>query len=369
MASVGATLGVEEEFHLLHPATGRLAPGAQRLLDASGPGTDLMVKELQRSMIELSTPVCTDLDAVATALAAGRRALVDVADRVGLWVAAAGTVPDSGTNRAIVYPDDRYRHISDEYQQLANEQQVCACQTQVGVPDPDLAVRIIPRIRGWLPTLLALSAGSPYFQHVDTGYDSYRAIVVGRWPTAGPPPLFRSHSEYQQAVDRLVSAGVIDDVRMIYYDVRPSPRYPTLEIRIGDACPRVDDVVVLAGLARALVVTGAAQDGAGAPLPHVADGLLRGATWRAARSGLRGRLIDPIAGEAVRAPDLVHRLLDHVRSAAESTGDWEYLADGVDALLRRGTSAERQRRALNTGAGEVAVVASVVAETRTVYSH
>ena len=232
------------------------------------------------------------------------------------------------------------------------------------MPDPDLAVRLVQRIRGWLPTLLALTAGSPFFQHVDTGYDSYRAIVVARWPTAGPPPVFTDHAGYRQAVERLIHAGVIDDPGMIYYDVRPSMRYPTLEFRIADACPRVDDAALLAGLARALVVTAAAEDLAGAPPEAVPEELLRGATWRAARSGLRGRLIDPVAGEAVRAPDLVRRLLTRIRPAAELTGDWAYLSEGVDALLRRGTSSERQRRALSTGDGEPGVVAALVAETR-----
>ena len=117
------------------------------------------------------------------------------------------------------------------------EQQVCACQVQVGVPDRDLAVRVCRRVRAWLPVLLALSASSPMFRGADTGYASYRTIAISRWPTVGPPPDFDTAAEYDESVSTLVDTGVISDAGMIYYDARPSARYPTVEIRIADACP------------------------------------------------------------------------------------------------------------------------------------
>lgn len=368
MIQVGVTLGVEEEFHILNPETGRLAPGSRQIMEeapveaAERASTTQM--EFQRSMIETATPICGSLDELRSALTASRRALIASADRLGLWIAAAGTVPDSGIANAPVYPDDRYRRISDEYRQLATEQQVCACQVQVGVPDRDLAIRLIPRVRGWLPTLLALSAGSPFFQFNDTGYASYRSIVISRWPTAGPMPIFADFADYRQRVDRLIEAGVIGDYGMIYYDVRPSHRYPTLEIRIADACPLLDDVMVISALARALVVTAAAEEHAGAPPAAVTDELVRGATWRAARYGLRGQLVDAVAGESVSAADLVRRLVRHVGDALDSHGDTDLVIAGVDALQRRSSSAERQRRVLNQGCGMAGVVAAVVAETR-----
>ena len=364
---VGVTVGVEEEFHLLNPATGRLAPGALPLLAAIKEPADFGQpgREFQQAMIETATPVCHDLGELRAALVATRSTLISAADRVGLWVAAAGTVPDCGIVTAPVYPDNRYRRISDEYRRLAVEQQVCACQVQVGVPDEELAFLLIRRIRGWLPVLLALSTGSPYFQNQDTGYASYRAVVLSRWPTSGPIPLFADRTEYHRRVDRLIDAGVIGDYGMIYYDVRPSQRYPTLEIRIADACPLLDDVLLVAALARALVVTAAEQEERGDPIPDVADELLRGATWRAARSGLRGKLIDAVAGEAIASTDLVRRLLTHVMPALKAAGDHQFVLDALAALSKRGTSAERQRRMLSSGKGMPKVTASIVAETRT----
>ncbi|MEV6969878.1 glutamate--cysteine ligase [Hamadaea sp. NPDC051192] len=364
---VGLTFGVEEEFHLLNPATGRLAPGARQLLSAFGAHDvfGLPNQEFQQAMVETATPVCHDLDELRQALIATRTTLIQAGDRVGLWIAAAGTVPDCGIVTAPVYPDERYRRISDEYRRLAVEQQVCACQVQVGVPDEDLAFHLIRRIRGWLPVLLALSGGSPYFQNQDTGYASYRAVVLSRWPTSGPMPLFADRTDYHRRVDKLITAGVIGDYGMIYYDVRPSQRYPTLEIRIADACPMLDDVLLIAALARALVVTAADEEERGEPIPDVADELLRGATWRAARSGLRGKLVDAVAGDAVASKDLVRRFIRHVRPALEASGDDAYVDEALLELAKRGTSAERQRRALSAGKGMHKVTASIVAETRT----
>ncbi len=365
-ARVGATIGVEEEFHVINPETGRLASGSQRLLANVPESVRLGVtqQEFQRSMIETSTPVCGDLDEIRAAVVESRRTLIHAADQAGLGVVAAGTVPDSGGQRGAVFPDDRYRRISQEYRHLAVEQQVCACQVQVGVPDQELAVRCVGRVRGWLPALLALTAGSPYFQLTDTGYASYRNIVTARWPTGGPPPAFTSYADYQRRIQNLIDAGVISDPGMIYYDVRPSHRYPTLEIRIADACPLVEDVVLVAALARALVVTAAAAELRGDAPITAHDEILRAATWKAARSGLTGQLVDPVAGQPVKAPELLRRLISHVQEALEENGDLEFARQGIDAVIRRGTSAERQRRTLTSGKGYQGVVAAVLAETR-----
>jgi carboxylate-amine ligase len=232
-----------------------------------------------------------------------------------------------------------------EYRQLVDEQQVAACQVQVGVPDRDLAVRITRRIRDWLPTLLALSVSSPYFAHQDTGYASYRTVVTSRWPTVGPPPDLASAAEYDRVVNILVESGVISDAGMVYFDARPSSRYPTVEVRVADSCPRIDDVVLLASLARGLITVAAAEDAAGRPLPETPQVLLRAATWRAARSGLSGHLVDPATRSAVPAGVRIDALLAHVRPALEARGEWDTALDLLSDLRHRGTSATRQRHA------------------------
>jgi glutamate---cysteine ligase / carboxylate-amine ligase len=356
---VGATLGVEEEFHIVDPRSGDLVPAARRLLrqnaGEAGP-------ELQRSIVETASGVHTDLVSLRRDLVARRKGLAEAAAGVGLAVATVGTVPASGTHRGRVFPEPRYEWMATEYRQLVDEQQVCACQVHVSVADRDLAVRITRRIRGWLPVLLAMSASSPHFQGEDTGYASYRNVVVSRWPTVGPPPDFASAAEYDQTVASLVHSGVIADAGMAYFDARLSARYPTIEVRVADGCPSVDDAVLQAALCRALVVT-AARTGDETDVPSSPQVLLRAAMWRAARSGLEGVLIDPLTLRAVPALDLVRSLLEHLRPVLQQRGEWDEVAALAEALLARGTSARRQREAMQRGRSKANVVADLVAET------
>jgi carboxylate-amine ligase len=361
---IDTTIGVEEEFHIVNPETAELVPAARQVLSAETGGAE---PEMQRTIVETATDVHTDLESLRRDLLESRRQLADGAARKHLAIAAVGTVPASGTRRGQVFPDSRYEWMATEYRQLVAEQQVCACQIHVGVADRDLAVRITRRIRGWLPTLLALSASSPCFNGQDTGYASYRTVVTSRWPTVGPPPDFVSAAEYDRTVTSLVDSGVISDAGMIYFDARLSARYPTIEIRVADACPSLDDVIVLAAMSRALVVTAAREDGedspAAEPVPEAHQVLLRAANWRAARSGLDGHLIDPLVGRAVPAAVMVKHLLEHVRPVLDERGEWDTVAQLVDRLVARGTSARRQRDALGTGMSVADMVAGITAET------
>jgi carboxylate-amine ligase len=360
---VGATVGVEEEFHLVDPDTGDLVAGARRLIAAdpeAGQAGEAAEAELRLSMIETRSAVCRNIEDLRRDLAERRAKLSAVAGRAGLAIAGCGSVPDSGTGRGGVYPNPRYEWMAEHYRRLVDEHQVCATQVQVGVPDRDRAVRLMAHLRPWLPVLLAMSGSSPLFQRADTGYASYRAIAVSRWPTSGPPPLVSSNDDYERSVRDLVGTGVICDAGMIYFDVRPSARYPTLEIRVADACPLLDDVVLLAALARALVATTATVK---ADDPPQAYPLMRAASWRAARSGLDDELVHPQTGTAVPAEEAVSALLTHVRPDLEGRGEWATVEGLTAALLARGTSARRQRAALGRAGDLAAVVATVVAET------
>jgi carboxylate-amine ligase len=342
---VGETVGVEEEFHVLDPDSGRLAPVDARRLGALG-GEPVAVPELQLTTVETGTSVCRTLSELRADLLRRRSRLRAAVAELGLAVVAAGTVPAAGARVVGIYPTDRYRHLADEYQQVAREQQVCACQVQVGVPDRELAVAVADRVRVWLPALLALSASSPFFGDRDTGYASYRTMLLWRWPTAGPPAGFGSAAEYDRVVDGLIDTGTISDSGMVYFDVRPSARYPTVEIRVADACPLLDDVLLLAALGRALVRTAAAEAMAGAPAPQVRPELLRAATWRAARSGLDATLIDPVRPAALPAAELIDRLVDHTGPALAAAGEQADVARMLASARSRGTAAARQRAAL-----------------------
>ena len=324
----------------------------------------LFSSELQRSVLEANSRPHVRLADLAADIAALRRAAIAVAQPLGLGIVAAGTVPIADPDTLKITPDPRYEHMQGEYRMLVREQLICGTQVHVDVIDRDLAVEVAHRVAPWLPALLALSASSPFWLGTDTGYASYRTLIWRRWPTTGAPGRFASAAEYDQTVSDLVRSEVITDPGMIYFDVRPSAHLPTVELRICDACPRLADVVLLAGLFRALVIreTGAAL--AGRVPPPVRPELLEAATWRAAQSGLEGNLVDPATATPVPAHQLIGQLLAELRPTLESTGDWELITGLTGSALARGSSAARQRAACARG-GLQKVVDTLLTETRT----
>ena len=340
----GALLvGAEEEFLLIDATTGRPAPRIAAVLpDALELAGSQAQEELHQAQIELATSPCADLADLRAELLGLRSKLVLAAAPHEAVVVASGTYPaEMGAAGRLITAEDRFQTMARENSGLAREQLICGCHIHVSVPDPESAIRAMNLLRRFLPVLCALAANSPYWEGRDTGFDSYRTEVWARWPSAGPPGAFESRAQYEGLVDRLVESGVILDRAMAYFDVRPSDRFPTLEIRIADVMPTVDDVVAVAGLARALVAWCLRQEPPAPPLRHE---FLRAATWRAARSGLGGALVDPLDGTARPAGDVVEGLLERVGDDLERLGDHTVVAGGVRAIVEGGNGATRQRR-------------------------
>ncbi|NBM18968.1 glutamate--cysteine ligase [Streptomyces sp. GC420] len=355
-------VGVEEEFHVLDPLSGLLAPRANAIL--SRLPRRGFTTELQQSTVESNSGVHASLHDLYTDLVRSRRLLDTAASSQGLAVVAAGTVPLAGVAPVPATPDPRYRHMVDEYRAVADEQLICGAQIHVDVPDRDTAVRLMCAVSPWLPPLLALSASSPHWLGADTGYASWRTMLWQRWPTAGPAGCFADAAEYNAHVRELIRSGVITDAGMIYYDVRPSAHQQTLELRICDACPRAETVVLIAGLFRALVTDAGrrlqASGGHQCPGRHE---WLRAATWRAARSGLEGALIDPDTRRAAPAPTVVRAMLRKLRPALEAQGDWSTVLALTERTLAEGSAARRIRR-IAREQDLLACVDHLVAETR-----
>ncbi len=337
-------LGVEEELHVVDLTTRELVAEAPKLLDQLP--DDTFSDELHRSIVETKTPVCSDLATLREELIRSRRLLRSVATSSGLGVVAAGTLPLVDPLRLAVTSNRRYERMLDDYQLLVREQLICGAQVHVQVSDRDVAVAIAQRVTPYLPVLLALSASSPYWMGEDTGYASMRSLLWQRWPTAGLSGEISSASAFDALVSDLIESQTITDPGMIYFDVRPSAHVPTLELRVADACPAVDDVVMLAGLFRALVTREHSAVLAGAPSIYRPAPLLRSALWRAARSGLEGNLLDlPRSPVPVPAPDAVLSLLTDLREQLEGTGDWDLVSGLVERAIGAGSSAAQQRAA------------------------
>jgi glutamate---cysteine ligase / carboxylate-amine ligase len=350
-------IGVEEEFQVVDAVTGGLSPESGLLLKMLP--SDRFAAELQGSVIESNSRPARSLPELADDLVTLRRRLADAGGRVGLDAVAAGTAPLGEPDALRITTAPRFTEMLADYQQLAREQLICGVQVHVDVADRDLAVRLLEPLAPWLPTLLAISASSPYWLGSDTGYASCRTLVWQRWPTAGTPGPFTCDADYERLLSDLIEGQVIRDRGMIYFDVRPSSHLPTLELRVCDACPLVDDVVLLAGLFRAMVVQVSAAARAGAPPRGVRRELVSAARWRAARSGLEGELLDLLDPDGIRpvpAARAVRRTVDRLRAPLESLGDWELVNELAAAALARGSAARRQRSAHDRLGGLPAVV-------------
>lgn len=355
-------LGVEEEFHLVDTATRRLAPRAPELLERLGGGS--YVAEMQECVIETNTDVCSDLSTLRDELLARRRTLVETAADLGLSIVAAGAVPLAVPAELQLTDTPRYRRMLADYQLLAREQLICGTQVHAEIPDRTEALAVAERIAGQLPVFLALSCSSPYWADgSDTGYASARTLVWSRWPTTGLSSGAATADAFDALVQELIATGVITDPGMIYFDIRPAATVPTLELRICDSCPSVDTIVLIAGLYRALVDRALAEHRQGLPVSAVPPALGRAASWRAARSGLEGDLVDLATRRSRPAADVVRDLVAGLEAELRASEDWETVTALTDTLLLAGSSAARQRRAFRRRGRLTDVVDLLIAET------
>jgi carboxylate-amine ligase len=343
-------IGVEEEMLLVDPSDGRpLALSAEALAD----GHEHLETELQQEMIEIASDPFTVLDDVRDSLVARRAAADELARAVGARTAAiaSSAVP----TLPHLTPDERYDWMAAHFGVTARRTMVCGCHVHVDIDSREEGVGILDRIRAWLPLLTALSTNSPFHGGLDTGYASYRSQVWSRWPSAGPLPIFGDVDALTAFEDELLATGVLLDRGMLYFDARLSSRYPTVEVRVADVCMNVEHAVIIAALARALVETAAREWRADVPPIAVTPAGLRLAAWRASAEGIGGELVHPVTGRPASARAAFDALLDHVDDALDGAHDRERVRDGVAAILRDGTGAERQR-AVFARSGSLAAV-------------
>ncbi len=359
------TLGLEEEYLLVDRGTRDIVPSPpDEMLEAcqeQAPGR--IHPEFLRCQIEVGTPVCRTLDEARTELAALRATVAGVADRYGLAPIAASThpfaawEPQKHTNR------DRYNMLARDLGAPARRLMICGMHVHVGIEDDDLRIDLMNQVRYFLPHLLALSTSSPFWRGRDMERRSYRLSVWHELPRTGMPAGFQSFGEYQSHVAVLVNAGVIEDASKLWWDIRPSSRFPTLEMRITDICTRLDDAVTVAALYRCLLRMLWRLKLRNVTWRPYKNLLIEENRWRAQRYGLDSGLVDFGQGRIVPYADLLDEIIDLTREDAEHFGCTAEV-ERAREIIKRGTSAHRQieifQAALADGADEDEALRRVV---------
>ena len=276
---------------------------------------ELVSAELFESLLELHTPVCATVADAGRELRRLREHALAVADAEGLRLGSAGTHPFSLFERQRVTGRERYRVLVDELQYAARRELIFGLHVHVAVDDPDRAVRIISALQAHLCELVALSANSPFWRGQPTGLASCRHLIFSAFPRSGPPPHFGSYEEFATVVAELEACGCLEDYTRIWWDVRPHPRFGTIEVRVMDALSSVEDTVALTAYVQALIARYLAADRAGELQPVFHPVLTHENKWRAARYGLQATVIDLARGGPVPVARLIERTLAEIAAA------------------------------------------------------
>jgi carboxylate-amine ligase len=358
------TVGIEEEFAILDPATLELAPRFEELKAAAADDPILpesISSELILSEIEIRSGRGETFAAALAAQRDARRRLFAVAAGQGVALGATGTHPLSDYREQRFIDSEHYRRVAEGLQYVAKRNNTFSLHVHVGVRGADRAVRVCDRLRPVLPLLLAISANSPYLDARDSGLHSARSQAFTKsFPRCGVPDTFGSWAAYAEYVDFLVRTGSIIEFTQVWWSIRPHFAFGTVEVRICDAQATAGEAEGLAALMTACVGQAVRDEDEGVPFVDLAPRLIEENVWRAIRFGLDGELIDLERGTTYPAAEAVDRLLAWTAPMRAELG--------LDVVLPELNGAQRQRRLIDAGASIEDVYAAVVRETRDTYA-
>ncbi len=359
------TIGIEEEYLLVDRVTRDLVrdPPAELLDECQALLEGRASPEFLRCQIEVGTGICGTMAEARADLARLRRTVAAVASRHGLAPIAASTHPSAAWDAQQRTDKERYHRIARDIQAPARRLTICGMHVHVGIADPDLRIDLMSQAAYFLPHLLALSTSSPFWRGLDTGLKSYRIAVFDELPRTGLPEQFDSYGEFERHLNVLVAAGVIEDGSKLWWDIRPSVRFPTLEMRISDVCTRLDDAIAVAALYRCLLRMLWRLRRHNQRWRRYAAMLVNENRWRAQRYGFDEGLVDFGRGEIVPYAELLEEMIALVAEDAAHFGCAAEIAHARD-ILARGTSAHRQvaryREALAGGSEPAEALTAVV---------
>jgi carboxylate-amine ligase len=373
MAALGETvsIGIEEEYLLVDPETRSLAarqpPGFMaRCKEILG---GRVTHEFLQAQVEIGTEVCATAGEARAQLRELRAAVASTAADFGMRMIAASTHPWSHWRDQEPVDKDRYRILGAEHQSLARRMAICGMHVHAGIKDPNLRVDLMSQVSYFMPHLLALSGSSPFWEGTETGLKAFRPIIIGDLPRSGLPEIFESWNDWQEMLDDLAATGMVTDPSKIWWDLRPSGKHPTLELRICDICTWMEDGLTIAALYQAILAFLLHLRANNQRWRHYRRILILENKWRAQRYGVEAKLGDFGKRISVPFPDLVDELVEILRPHAEELGSVAEI-EHARVIARRGTSADHQLRvyhdALAAGASEheakVALVDWLVAQ-------
>ena len=374
-ADTAITLGVEEEFFLVDPESRDLLvdpdPGIFETCEKNS-GPHKVVREFLRSQIETNTRVCGSVAEVRAALRETRRIVIEAAERHGAAVMAASTHPFAAWTAQVPTPKERYQRFAMTYQDSVRRFTIGGMHVHAGFGDPDTRIRVMTAIRRYLPVLHALSTSSPFTAGRESGFKSFRLNLAGNLPRTSLPNPMWSRADYDRLVDEYRRMEFIENGSELWWDIRPSHAYPTVEMRICDICTRIEDAVCIVALYACLVRMLLRQDREGALPPEPATEIIAENRWVAQRYGVLGFFGDTVRGAGrVDIDDVVSDLVETLAPDARALGCEAEIRHAL-AIVREGTGADRQidlarlRRLEGDGEREVLrhVVDLVLAETR-----
>ena len=367
------TIGIEEEYLLVDKETRDVASDPpEALFETCQKRVEgLVTHEFLKAQIEVNTKVCKTVAEARESLAAIRKTVVEVADQYGLAPIAASTHPFSHWQEQTHTEKERYDVIARDLQTVVRRLMTCGMHVHVGIDNDELRIDLLNQVSYFLPHLLAFSTSSPFWQGEDTGLKSYRLSVFDELPRTGIPNVFESWPEYRRHVDALVGAGLIEDATKLWWDVRPSDRFPPLEMRITDVCTWVDDAVAVAALYMCVLRMLYRLKKENQRWRQYASMLIEENRWRAQRYGLDEGLVDFGKGEIVPCTRLLEEIQELIHEDAEALGCTSEIGH-LETIIKDGTSAHRQLAvysvALSRGASReealIEVVDRLIEETR-----
>ena len=334
--------GIEEELFLANART-RAAPegSVAEFHRAAGHRLDGVERELLENQAEICSQPSVSFSETHEALARLRSGLCRIGREHGLKVFAAGTHPTAFWAKQRETSKLRYRKMIDNLQMVGRRSVVCGLHVHVEVPEPDERIALISRLMPHLPVLLALSTSSPFYDRHRTGLAGYRLRAYAELPRTGLPESFADAADFDRYVRVMTRSGAIEDATHLWWHIRPSVRYPTLELRVADSCTRLRDTLAIAALYRCLVRLCVRRPDLAPPPGGATRGFVEENLWRAQRDGVHASLIDAAAEEAVPVPRLVERLLDLTAEDAAALGCAAQVAHAL-TIANCGSSADGQ---------------------------